>query len=190
MLLLSVQVLTDHELFSNLRYHGKHVLLRAIKSYLSQNLGFLGNLYNFTNMSFQVVAIAVVVAIFLVVKVLSRTDTPKIKGLPEVPGIPIFGNLLQFGSEHAKVAEQLSKRWGPVFQVRFGNKVGGFDAHRTTKTDKETENRLRKHIRLSPSSLDHKSISPDLPTKIAYLPHSSFKLTRIHHRNLALGRIM
>jgi phenylacetate 2-hydroxylase len=74
-------------------------------------------------MALQVVAVAVVAAIFLVIKVLSRTDTPKIKGLPEVPGIPIFGNLLQFGSEHARVAEQLSKKWGPVFQVRFGNKV-------------------------------------------------------------------
>jgi hypothetical protein len=47
----------------------------------------------------------------------------KIKNLPEVPGVPIFGNLLQLGEHHAKVAGSWVKRYGPVFQVRLGNRV-------------------------------------------------------------------
>lgn len=72
----------------------------------------------FTNITFALVAI-----LFLTIKYLNRTDTPKIKSLPEIPGVPLFGNLLQFGANHAKVAGDLAKKWGPVFQVRFGNKV-------------------------------------------------------------------
>lgn len=47
---------------------------------------------------------------------------PKIKNLPEVPGVPIFGNLLQLGEHHAKVAAKWAKKFGPVFQVRLGNR--------------------------------------------------------------------
>ncbi|KAK1078563.1 hypothetical protein LTR48_008421, partial [Friedmanniomyces endolithicus] len=47
---------------------------------------------------------------------------PKIKGLPEIPGIPILGNLHQLGQNHAKVAQEWSKKYGPVFQVRMGNR--------------------------------------------------------------------
>ncbi len=74
-------------------------------------------------MSIQTTGIAIAVVLALLVKFFNRTDTPKIKNLPEVPGVPIFGNLLQFGSHHAKVASQLAKRYGPVFQVRLGNRV-------------------------------------------------------------------
>lgn len=61
--------------------------------------------------------------LFLLFKYVNRTDVPKIKGLPEIPGIPMFGNLLQLGNEHAKRAKELAKKYGPVFQVRLGNKV-------------------------------------------------------------------
>lgn len=54
---------------------------------------------------------------------LNQTDTPKIKNLPEIPGVPIFGNLLQLGSHHAKVAQGWAKQYGPVFQTRLGNRV-------------------------------------------------------------------
>lgn len=74
-------------------------------------------------MAYQVFGFALLSFVFLLIKYFNRTDTPKIKNLPEVPGIPLFGNLLQFGSSHAKVAAELSKRHGPVFQVRLGNKV-------------------------------------------------------------------
>lgn len=74
-------------------------------------------------MTASVLAFAILATAYFIVKLLNRTDTPKIKDLPEIPGVPVFGNLLQFGSDHARVAGELSKRWGPVFQVRFGNKV-------------------------------------------------------------------
>jgi phenylacetate 2-hydroxylase len=74
-------------------------------------------------MSFQTIGIAVVAAIFFIIRYLNRTDTPKIKNLPEIPGYPLFGSLLQFGESHARVARQLAKKYGAVFQVRLGNRV-------------------------------------------------------------------
>ncbi|KAJ9668555.1 hypothetical protein H2201_001197 [Coniosporium apollinis] len=74
-------------------------------------------------MTLQVTVIAIVSAIYFIFRYLNRTDTPKIKGLPEVPGVPLFGNLLQLGSNHAKVAQQWAKQYGPVFQVRMGNRL-------------------------------------------------------------------
>jgi phenylacetate 2-hydroxylase len=74
-------------------------------------------------MSFPTIGLAVVAVIFFVVRYLNRTDVPKIKNLPEIPGVPIFGNLLQFGSSHAKVAAAFAEKYGPVFQVRLGNRV-------------------------------------------------------------------
>lgn len=64
----------------------------------------------------------VLAVIFTIVKLLDRTDIPKIKGLPEIPGVPILGNLHQLGSNHAKVAQKWSEKYGPVFQVRLGNR--------------------------------------------------------------------
>jgi phenylacetate 2-hydroxylase len=74
-------------------------------------------------MSYQTIGIAIVAVIIFVIRYLNRTDVPKIKNLPEIPGVPIFGNLLQFGNSHAKVAASLAEKYGPVFQVRFGNRV-------------------------------------------------------------------
>jgi phenylacetate 2-hydroxylase len=76
-------------------------------------------------MSYQTISIAVAAVIFFIVRYLNRTDTPKVKNLPEIPGVPLFGNLLQFRDSHAKVAGRLAKKkkFGPVFQVRLGNRV-------------------------------------------------------------------
>jgi phenylacetate 2-hydroxylase len=74
-------------------------------------------------MAYQTIGIALIAIIFFTIRYLNRTDTPKVKNLPEIPGVPLFGNLLQFGSSHAKVAAQLAERYGPVFQVRLGNRV-------------------------------------------------------------------
>lgn len=74
-------------------------------------------------MTLQTLAIAVVTVVYLVIRYLNRTDVPKIKGLPEIPGVPLFGNLLQLGDQHATVAAKWAKKFGPVFQVRMGNKV-------------------------------------------------------------------
>ena len=74
-------------------------------------------------MTVQVIALAIISAVCLIIRYLNRTDIPKIKDLPEIPGVPIFGNLLQLGSHHAKVAQKWAKQYGPVFQVRMGNRV-------------------------------------------------------------------
>jgi phenylacetate 2-hydroxylase len=74
-------------------------------------------------MSFQILALAVLSAVYFCIRFFNRTDVPKIKGLPEIPGIPIFGNLLQLGQDHARVTGKWVKKYGPVFQVRMGNKV-------------------------------------------------------------------
>jgi phenylacetate 2-hydroxylase len=68
------------------------------------------------------VAAAAVVSVFLY-RFLYATDMPKIKGIPEIPGLPLFGSLLELGENHAKVAQGWAKKYGPVFQVRMGNKV-------------------------------------------------------------------
>jgi phenylacetate 2-hydroxylase len=60
---------------------------------------------------------------FFLYKLLYGTDTPHIKGLPEVPGLPLFGSLYELGTNHAKVAQGWVKKYGPVFQVRMGNRV-------------------------------------------------------------------
>lgn len=74
-------------------------------------------------MAHEAVAIAVLSILVILYRYLNQTDTPKIKGLPEIPGVPIFGNLIQLGENHAKVAAEWAKQYGPVFQVRMGNKV-------------------------------------------------------------------
>ncbi|KAI9741577.1 MAG: hypothetical protein M1818_004383 [Claussenomyces sp. TS43310] len=66
--------------------------------------------------------LALLSLLFFLIKHFNRTDAPKIRDLPEVPGIPIFGSLLEFGSSHAKVARKLADKFGPVFQVRLGNR--------------------------------------------------------------------
>jgi len=91
-----------------------------------------------------VLSFAILSIIYLIYKYVNRTDVPKIKGIPEIPGVPLFGNLIQLGivkgycrrgiildqrltcntgQEHAKIAQAWVKKYGPVFQVRLGNKV-------------------------------------------------------------------
>lgn len=74
-------------------------------------------------MSYQIIGIAVLAVIVALIKLLSTTDVPKIKGIPEIPGVPIFGNLIQLGTDHARVTAKWAKKYGPVFQTRLGNKV-------------------------------------------------------------------
>lgn len=75
-------------------------------------------------MSFPTIGLALIVVIIFVVRYLNRTDVPRVRNLPEIPGVLIFGNLWQFGSSHAKVAASFADKYGPVFQVRLGNRVG------------------------------------------------------------------
>ncbi|CAF4793228.1 unnamed protein product, partial [Rotaria sp. Silwood2] len=69
-----------------------------------------------------IVGISVVFIIWLLFKILNSTDVPKINGLPEAPGWPIFGSLLQLQENHSLALSKLAKRLGPVFQIRMGNK--------------------------------------------------------------------
>lgn len=96
---------------------------RAFKSHHIDKLLYLST--NRYTMPSPVVAIAIVSVVFFVLRyVLNQTDTPKIKNLPEIPGVPIFGNLLSLGNNHAVVARKWAKQYGPVFQTRLGNRVG------------------------------------------------------------------
>ncbi|KAL9109341.1 MAG: hypothetical protein Q9227_005971 [Pyrenula ochraceoflavens] len=70
----------------------------------------------------QTVGFALLAFIYLLIRYFNRTDMPKIKNLPEVPGVPLFGNLLQLKDQHAKIAGSWVKKYGPVFQVRLGNR--------------------------------------------------------------------
>lgn len=63
------------------------------------------------------------VALVIVFRLLNATDVPKIKNLPEIPGVPVLGNLAQLGTNHARVAQKWASKYGPVFQTRLGNKV-------------------------------------------------------------------
>lgn len=73
-------------------------------------------------MDYQAAGFTLVAVLFFVIRYLSRSDIPKIKGLPQIPGVPIFGNLLQLGDCHARKAASWVKKYGPVFQVRLGNR--------------------------------------------------------------------
>lgn len=70
----------------------------------------------------QVFPFALLALVYLLIRYANSTDVPKIKNLPEIPGVPLFGNLLQMSSHHAKKAQEWSKTYGPVFQVRLGNR--------------------------------------------------------------------
>lgn len=74
-------------------------------------------------MTIPIYIAGVAVLSFFLYKLLYGTDTPHIKGLPEVPGLPLFGSLFELGTNHAKVAQGWAKKYGPVFQVRMGNRV-------------------------------------------------------------------
>lgn len=77
----------------------------------------------FTQASPTTIGFLLLSIVFVLIKLANRTDQPKIKGLPEIPGVPIFGNLLQLGSDHARVAGKFAKQYGwPVFQTRLGNR--------------------------------------------------------------------
>jgi len=45
--------------------------------------------------------IGIVIIIWLLFKIFNSTDVPKIRGLPEAPGWPIFGSLFQLGENHS-----------------------------------------------------------------------------------------
>ncbi|KAJ4118874.1 hypothetical protein NW768_010612 [Fusarium equiseti] len=83
-------------------------------------------------MSDQVLYVSILIGLLFLYRLANSTDKPKIKGIPEIPGVPIFGNLFQLGTDHARVAQKWVAKYGPVFQTRLGNKrvvyVNSYDA--------------------------------------------------------------
>lgn len=125
-------------------------------------------------MSLQTVAIAAVAVVYFLIRYFNRTDVPKIKGLPEIPGVPIFGNLIQLGDQHATVAAKWAKKFGPVFQVRMGNRVSLLVSQWEFMVLTTPARYFRQHFRLCPSALDQGSVRPRLPTNIPHLPQRCF----------------
>lgn len=72
--------------------------------------------------SYIIVGIIASILVF-VFKYGNRTDIPKVKGLPELPGVPFFGSLIMLGKHHARNCAKLANHYGGVFQVRLGNRV-------------------------------------------------------------------
>ncbi|UJR11216.1 hypothetical protein I4U23_015397 [Adineta vaga] len=68
------------------------------------------------------VLFGVIVILLLLIKIFDTTEIPKIHGLPEASGWPIFGSLFLLGDNHSKSLSKLAKKLGPVFQIRMGNK--------------------------------------------------------------------
>jgi phenylacetate 2-hydroxylase len=74
-------------------------------------------------MASPVISLAVLFVLFVLWRWVNATDKPKIKGIPEIPGWPLFGSLFELGEVHAREAQKWAKKYGPVFQARLGNKV-------------------------------------------------------------------
>ncbi|KAK4940469.1 hypothetical protein LTR10_019453 [Elasticomyces elasticus] len=70
----------------------------------------------------EIFAISFVLLVAVIIVFVDRTDVPHIKSLPSVPGLPMFGSLLQLGNSHPVAYQKLARRYGPVYQVRLGNK--------------------------------------------------------------------
>lgn len=71
----------------------------------------------------ELIFVFVGLSLILLLWFFDKTDIPFIQNLPHVPAVPIFGNLFQLGTEHPKRLAALSRRYGPVFQIRLGNRV-------------------------------------------------------------------
>lgn len=127
--------------------------------------------------------------IFLVVRYLNSSDIPKIKNLPEIPGVPLFGNLLQLGTDHATVAQKWAKQYGPVFQTRLGNKVSTLKMKNVAghMLSLISAHCIRQHIRLRQAPVDHQSVSIDFSANLAHLPHCGLVIQWIHNRYLSMG---
>jgi hypothetical protein len=105
----------------------------------------------------------------------NRTDIPKIKNLPELPGVPIFGSLFLLGEHHARNCARLAREHGEVFQVRLGYRVGvalvgDQDGEIPCLTVTGTALRLCQYIRVRQRAVDQKPIRPRFSAQILDLP--------------------
>jgi hypothetical protein len=137
--------------------------------------------------------IAVVAVLgFYLYRLLYGTDTPHIKRLPEIPGLPLFGSLRELGTNHARVAQGWAKKYGPVFQARLGNRVcylsrkEGFVVGQFQLTS-TAEDRLCQLVRFRSTPLDHEPVRSHLTSHASHLPHGRILLARFHNRHVSMG---
>lgn len=138
------------------------------------------------------------VIIYVAIRLLDKSDVPKIKNLPSIPEVPIFGNLLHLGEEHAKNTAKWAKKLGPVFQARLGNRVISsnqltpnlqFLGHKLTYAClfSTPEIHFCKHLRFSQAFLDHQSIRSHLTSDNAHVSQRTIKLSGFHYWHLSMG---
>ena len=140
-------------------------------------------------MQSQAYAFGFLAVVLFAFRYFNHTDTPKIKNLPEIPGVPIFGNLLQLGSHHAKVAGSWVKKFGPVFQVRLGNRVClSGNVHMLHVDRSIVANCLCQHFRCCQALMDHKPGGPHLPAEASHLSYRGLQLCRLYYWHFTMGR--
>jgi hypothetical protein len=138
------------------------------------------------------VLIALGAILVLVIWLFDTTDIPHIRGLATVPGVPLLGSLAQLGTEQPRRLAELSKKYGPVFQIRLGNKVR--DSHHTGNgaalKGVNQEIRRCQQLRFHQTTLDQQSIQLDIPTYSTHVSQCFVELSRLHHRHFAMGRVL
>lgn len=142
-------------------------------------------------MSYQVLGVALIAVVYFVVRLVSATDTAKIKGIPEIPGVPIFGNLLQLGVDHARVAQKWAAQYGPVFQTRLGTKVitapCGIEDSGLFRLTLVAARHLCQLIRVCEAFLDHSPVRSHLAPYLSHFSLRRFNLPRLYHWHISMG---
>lgn len=101
-----------------------------------------------TNLALALTLVTCGISAFFILFLFDTTDVPYVRNLPSIPGLPIFGNLIQLGVEHPKRLAELSKKYGPVYQMRLGNRVCQlFSKDLYTCTDISTEIHCGQYLR-------------------------------------------
>lgn len=135
--------------------------------------------------------VLVVVLFTAFIKKSNQTDIPKIKNLPELPGVPFFGSLFLLGRYHARNCARLAKSYGDVFQARLGNRVcPSLSLNMLGSSILLTylvEVHLRQLVRVRQRTLDQEPVGADLTTQVLDIPRSRLRNPgRVHPWNLAL----
>ena len=118
--------LDDEEAFVNWKFLARNTKMREVVSEVVLPAAFrLQSILRFDQVWNLVPKLVVLFGLILIfgLWLSNRTNEPYIKNLASVPGLPIVGNLLQLGTEQPRRLAELSKHYGPVFQIRLGNKV-------------------------------------------------------------------
>lgn len=133
----------------------------------------------------------VAAAVAMLMRFGNKTDIPKVKGLPELPGVPFFGSLLLLGKHHARNCAKLVQQYGDVFQVRLGNRVStSLRSLPWTRPLIRAENHLRQLFRLSQGSVDQEPDSSRIATEVLDFPRCGVRNPgRVHFGHFTLERL-